>query len=106
LDRLINRLGEAEQLGTTPAAGVVRAPGPGGRAQTLLRIADLFAAGDKVAARFEAPGTHKGEFAGVPATGKKVMWKGIVIYHVANNRVTHAWACWDDVGLIQAISKP
>jgi steroid delta-isomerase-like uncharacterized protein len=71
-----------------------------------LRIADLFAAGDKVVARFEAPGTHKFEFAGVPATGRKVMWKGIVIYHVVNNRVTHAWACWDDVGLIQSISKP
>lgn len=71
-----------------------------------LKIADLFGSGDKVVARFEAPGTHKAEFAGVPATGRKVMWKGIVIYHVADNRVTHAWACWDDVGLIQAISKP
>ena len=72
-----------------------------------LHIADLFAAGDKVAARFEAPGTHLAEFAGVPATGKKVTWKGIVLYQVgADFRVTHAWACWDDVGLIQAISKP
>ena len=34
------------------------------------------------------------------------MWKLIVIYQVAHNRVTHAWECWDDVGLIQAISKP
>jgi len=71
-----------------------------------LRIADLFGAEDKVVARFEAPGTHRGEFAGIAPTGRQVTWKGIVIYQVASNRVTHAWACWDDVGLIQAISKP
>ena len=71
-----------------------------------LRIADLFGNDDKVVARFEAPGTHTGEFAGIAPTGRKVMWKGIVIYHVKDNKVTHAWACWDDVGLVQAISKP
>jgi len=25
---------------------------------------------------------------------------------VKDSKVTHAWACWDDVGLVQAISKP
>ncbi len=70
-----------------------------------LRIADIFGAGDKVAVRFEAPGTHLGEFAGIPATGTKVTWRGIVIYHVQDGKVAHAWADWDDVGLLQAIQK-
>ena len=71
-----------------------------------LSIADLFGEGDKVAARFVAPGTHNGTFAGIPATGRRVTWKGIGIYRVADNRVQEAWACWDDVGLVQALKAP
>jgi steroid delta-isomerase-like uncharacterized protein len=68
-----------------------------------LQIADLFAEGDKVAVRFVAPGTHTGDFAGVRATGRHVTWKGIVVYEVKDDKVSRAWACWDDVGLLQAI---
>lgn len=70
-----------------------------------LQVADMFAEGDKVAVRFIAPGTHRGEFVGIPATGKKVMWKGIVIYRVENGKVAEAWANWDDVGLMQSIQS-
>lgn len=68
-----------------------------------LRIADLFAEGDKVAVRFEAPGTQTGSFAGISPTGRSVTWKGIVIYKVQDGKVAHAWADWDDVGLLQAL---
>jgi steroid delta-isomerase-like uncharacterized protein len=68
-----------------------------------LEIADLFAEGDRVAVRFVAPGTHLGDFAGVKATGRHVVWKGIVVYEVKDAKVSRAWACWDDVGLLQAI---
>jgi steroid delta-isomerase-like uncharacterized protein len=68
-----------------------------------LKIADMFAEGDKVAVRFEAPGTHLHDFVGIPPTGRKVTWRGIVIYRVENGKVQHAWADWDDEGLIQAL---
>jgi steroid delta-isomerase-like uncharacterized protein len=67
------------------------------------RIADLFASGDKVAVRFEAPGTHLGEFAGIAPTGRRVTWKGVVLYRVADGKVAEAFACWDDVGLLQSL---
>jgi steroid delta-isomerase-like uncharacterized protein len=68
-----------------------------------LTIADLFAEGNKVAVRFEAPGTHTGEFMGIAPTGRKVTWRGIVIYQIEDGKVDHAWADWDDAGLIQAL---
>jgi len=70
-----------------------------------LQIADIFGEGDKVAVRFIAPGTHTGDFLGMAPTGVKVLWKGNVIYEVQDGRVQQAWACWDDVGLIQTIEK-
>lgn len=70
-----------------------------------LQIADLFGEGDRVAVRFEAPGTHLGEFFGVPPTGARVVWRGIVIYLVRDGKVQHAWADWDDEGLLMAIRQ-
>ena len=70
-----------------------------------LRIVDLVAEGDKVVARFEAPGTHTGTFAGIPATGKTATWKGIVMYHVVGDKITEAWADWDDWGLVQQLQQ-
>ena len=70
-----------------------------------LRIVDMVAEGDKVVVRFEAPGTQTGPFAGIPATGKRAMWKGLVMYHVVGDKITEAWANWDDWGLIEQLKK-
>src|SRR3569833_3841363 len=42
-------------------------------------VQEQIAEGDKVASRFEWTGTHKGEFLGVPATGRQVRVWGMVI---------------------------
>ncbi|HTJ57154.1 MAG TPA: ester cyclase [Devosiaceae bacterium] len=70
-----------------------------------LRMVDVVAEGDKVVVRFQAPGTHTGTFAGIPATGKRATWKGIVMYHVVDDKITEAWADWDDWGLIEQLKK-
>jgi steroid delta-isomerase-like uncharacterized protein len=68
-----------------------------------LKIVDMVAEGDKVVVRFEAPGTHQGDFAGIPATGKTAVWKGLVMYRVENGKIMEAWANWDDWGLIEQL---
>ncbi len=68
-----------------------------------LRIVDMVAEGDKVVVRFEAPGTQKGAFAGIPASGRRATWKGLVMYHVVGDKITEAWADWDDWGLIEQL---
>jgi steroid delta-isomerase-like uncharacterized protein len=69
-----------------------------------LKTVDIVAEGDKVVVRFEGPGTHTGTpFAGIAATGKKAVWKGLVMYHVVDGKITEAWANWDDWGLIEQL---
>ena len=70
-----------------------------------IQVADMVASGDKVLVRFEAPGTHTGDFIGIAATGKKVVWKGLVLYQLKNGKLTHAWANWDDTGLINQLKQ-
>src|SRR3972149_3211212 len=45
-------------------------------------IHDLIAEGDRVVVRVSGIGTHKGEFKGIPPTGKPVEMTGIVIYRI------------------------
>ncbi|MGO9743915.1 MAG: ester cyclase [Roseiarcus sp.] len=71
-----------------------------------LSMVEVVAEGDKVVVRFEAPGTHTGVFAGIPATGKRATWKGLVMYHVVGDKITQAWADWDDLGLIEQLRHP
>lgn len=68
-----------------------------------LSIVNMVAEGDYVVVRFAAPGTQTGEFAGIPASGKKATWKGLVMYHVQDGKITEAWANWDDWGLIEQL---
>jgi steroid delta-isomerase-like uncharacterized protein len=68
-----------------------------------LAIVDIVAEGDKVVVRFEAPGTQTGTFAGIAPTGRKATWKGLVMYHVVDGKITEAWANWDDWGLIEQL---
>jgi len=68
-----------------------------------LTIVDMVAEGDKVVVRFEGPGTQTGTFAGIPPSGKRAVWKGLVMYHVVGNKITEAWANWDDWGLIEQL---
>lgn len=68
-----------------------------------LSIVDIVAEGDKVVVRFEAPGTHQGAFGGIQPTGRRAVWKGLVMYHVVGDKITEAWADWDDYGLLQQL---
>ena len=50
-------------------------------------IEELFAAGDKVMSLFIFRGTHEGEFEGIPATGNKVEFSGVMISRIENGKI-------------------
>src|SRR5215475_4101248 len=52
----------------------------------VFAIEEQIAEGDKVASRFEWTGTHRGEFMGIPATGRPVRVWGIVIDRLVEGR--------------------
>jgi steroid delta-isomerase-like uncharacterized protein len=64
---------------------------------------DMIADGDKVASRAVMRGTHKGEFMGVPATGKKFEIAGIDIIRFAGGKVVEHWGITDTLGLMQQL---
>ena len=66
-------------------------------------IEDIFAEDDRVAVRWQMTGTHRGTFAGAPATGKEVRQPGIVIYHIREGLIERAWRQSDRVILYQQI---
>ncbi len=66
-------------------------------------IEDIFAEGDKVAARITVTGTHTGEFIGIPATGKRVQFTGIYIARISNAKIVEHWGEEDSVSLLQQL---
>jgi steroid delta-isomerase-like uncharacterized protein len=85
---------ESEQL-----VRAVDAAFPDGR----MTIEDMIAEGDKVVTRYTSRGTHKGDFMGIPATGKKVVVTGIVISRIAEGKIAEDWEEFDGMGFMQQL---
>jgi predicted ester cyclase len=68
-----------------------------------VRIDDLIAEDDKVAARLLFSGTHQGPFRDFAPTGRPVSFGAIRIYQLAGGKVTGSWAYQDSLGLVQQL---
>lgn len=66
-------------------------------------IQDVIAEGDRVVVRHELKGTHRGEFQGVPPTGRTVCTDGIAIFRFEAGSAAEAWLNADFLGLFQQI---
>ncbi len=61
----------------------------------------VVAEGDRVASRGTITGTHEGAFMGIPPTGKKVSWSGIIIYRLDDDgMVIERWQDFDALGML------
>lgn len=72
-------------------------------------VEELLADGDKVTTRWRCRGTHRGEFMGIPATGRAVNVSGMAIHRIADGQLVEGWNNWDALGLLQqlgAASQP
>ena len=67
------------------------------------RIDDLIAEGDKVVARTTMRGTQRGEFFGVPPSGKSVEMAGIHVLRIADGKIAEHWGSNDDLGLLRQL---
>ncbi|HLF72638.1 MAG TPA: ester cyclase [Dehalococcoidia bacterium] len=64
-------------------------------------LEDTVADEAKVAVRFHLEGTHKGDFMGVAATGKRIKVEVIAILEVKDGKVTELQALSDQAGMMQ-----
>ena len=63
-------------------------------------VEDMIEDGDKLVARWSAKGTHKGEFMGIPPTGRQVSFTGIEIIRVKDGKAVEEWEELDRAGLM------
>lgn len=74
-----------------------------------LTVEDIAAEGDTVAARVAFHGHHRGEFQGIPPTGKEVAFSSMEFNRVRDGKVEEHWVELDLFGLMQqlgAIPEP
>ena len=66
-------------------------------------IDDMIAEGDKVVVRMTWRGTHKGEFMGIPPTGKSVSFGVIDIVRFAGDKFAEHWGLMDSTSMMQQL---
>ena len=62
-------------------------------------VDDVIAEGDKVLTRWTLTGTHRGEFMGIPATGRRIAVTGMSLDLLANGQIMSGFDSWDALGL-------
>ena len=70
-----------------------------------VTIDNVMADGNFVAERHTARGTHKGEFLGVAATGKKIHWTENHFYRVEDGLIQEVWSEWSYQNLMDQLTK-
>lgn len=66
-------------------------------------VDEQIAEGDKVVTRWTGHGTHKGELAGIPATGKSSTVTGLSVDKFVNGKITESWGIFDQFGMMQQL---
>ena len=69
----------------------------------LITVDDQVAEGDRVATRWAATGTHQGELAGIPPTGKQVKVSAMSITRFEGGKIAEEWELADQMGLMQQL---
>jgi steroid delta-isomerase-like uncharacterized protein len=67
------------------------------------RIDDVILSGDRMVLRWEARGTHQGEYLGVPASGRPISYTGITLYELRDGRIARVWVSADLLSLLRRL---
>ena len=68
-----------------------------------MLIDDMIAEGDKVAVRAVTKGTHKGDYFGLPPTGKEVILPFHVMYRIADGKIVEHWLVFNRLEAMQQL---
>jgi steroid delta-isomerase-like uncharacterized protein len=63
-------------------------------------IDDELAEGDRVVQRRTTSGTMRGDFMGMPASGKQAAWSGIHIIRLVDGKLVEHWSVVDMLGML------
>ena len=66
-------------------------------------VEETIASGDKVVSRFRWTGTQRGDFLGIPATGRSVNVPGVVIDRLEGGKMTDSRILMDTLAMMQQL---
>lgn len=66
-------------------------------------ILDQLAEADRVMVRYRGQGTHRAEMLGVPATGRRINYIGMLLLRMRDDRIGEFWANPDQLGLLKQL---
>ena len=69
----------------------------------VYTVEDQIAEGDKVVSRYRGEGTHLGQWRGVPATGRRFSYTGVLILRFEGGQIAEFWGQSDSLGLMQQL---
>ena len=70
-----------------------------------FKCEEMVGAGDKVAMAWTWKGTHIGDIAGIPATGRPIRMSGLTIYYFKKHMLVGHWQIADRLGVYRQISN-
>ncbi len=79
--------------------GALSAAFPDLRMTTRYLIAD----DEHVSMAFTVSGTHRGEFHGIPPSGRSFKVNGVEIFRFVDGQVTERWGLTDDMGILSQL---
>ena len=71
----------------------------------VLTPEQIIVEGDTAAMRAIMRGTHRGEFAGMPATGREVTAGVMLFYRVADGRIAEHWMQLDTMAIMSQLTS-
>ncbi|HZR39795.1 MAG TPA: ester cyclase [Ktedonobacteraceae bacterium] len=63
----------------------------------------VLAEGDLAAGHVSVTGTHKGEFMGIPPTGKQLRWTETHMGRLVDGKLAEHWGDYDQLGMLQQL---
>jgi steroid delta-isomerase-like uncharacterized protein len=66
-------------------------------------VEDIFAKGDRVAARVLIQATHKGILMGIPPSGNKLGYYQFALFRIGDGRIQEGWRVTDSLGMMQQL---
>jgi predicted ester cyclase len=59
--------------------------------------------GDRVAIRWSGEATHSGPLGDIPASGNRVRWEGLDLFHLRDGKIVRCWIETDMLTIMQQI---
>ncbi len=68
-----------------------------------LEINDKVSEGNRLVTHWTCTGTHKGEFQGIPATGKRIKISGLALVRIENGKITEEHVYFDRLTMLEQL---